>query len=128
MAALVAQVYSCIYYSVFLATALVPIAALRLWWSTPAAAASAFVRAMIPAALVALVAVSPYAVAYGLNRATLGERLDRDILLYSATLTNYLATPEGNVLHGAWSRPLGQSERLLFPGVISRSCWRSWDC
>ncbi len=37
MAAFVAQVYSCIYYSVFLATALVPIAALRLWWSTPAA-------------------------------------------------------------------------------------------
>ena len=118
MAALVAQVYSCIYYSVFLATAMVPIAALRLWWAAPAARAT-FIRAIVPAAIVALIAVSPYAVAYGLNRASLGERLDRDILLYSATLANYLATPDTNVVHGWWSRPLGQSERLLFPGVIA---------
>jgi hypothetical protein len=67
---------------------------------------------------VALVAVSPYMIAYGLNRGTLGERLDRDVLLYSATFTNYFATPEFNVLYG-WSRPFGQPERLLFPGVIA---------
>ena len=118
MAALVAQVYSCIYYSIFLATALIPIAALRLWWSTPQARI-AFARAIVPAGLVALVAVLPYAVAYGLNRETLGERLDRDILLYSATLRNYLATPTANIVHGAWSQPFGQPERLLFPGVIA---------
>jgi hypothetical protein len=118
MGAFVAQVYSCIYYSIFLATALIPIAALRLWWSAPAAR-QVFVRAIVPAAIVALVAVSPYAVAYGLNRASLGERLDRDILLYSATLRNYLAAPEGNVIYGPWSRPFGQPERLLFPGVVA---------
>jgi len=118
MAAFVAQVYSCIYYSIFLATALIPIAALRLWWSAPAARL-AFARAILPAAIVALVAVSPYAVAYGLNRGTLGERLDREILLYSATLTNYLATPEGNVVHGGWSHSFGQPERMLFPGVVA---------
>lgn len=118
MSAYVAQVYSCIYYSIFLATALMPIAALRLWWSAPAARV-AFARAIVPAAIVALVAVSPYAVAYGLNRESLGERLDRDVLLYSATLRNYLATPEANVMHGAWSQPFGQPERLLFPGVFA---------
>ena len=58
MSAFVAQVYSCIYYSVFLATALIPIAALRLWWSTPQARA-AFLRSMAPAVAVALLAVSP---------------------------------------------------------------------
>jgi hypothetical protein len=118
MAAFVGQVYSCIYYSVFLATAMIPLAALRLWWSTPQARV-AFARAIVPAGLVALVAVSPYAVAYGLNRASLGERLDRDILLYSATLRNYLATPEANVVHGWWANAFGQSERMLFPGVLA---------
>lgn len=118
MAALVAQVYSCIYYSVFLATALMPIAALRLWWSTPAARA-AFLRAITPAVIVALVAVSPYALAYGLNRENLGERLDRDILLYSATLRNYLATPDANIIHGWWARAFSQPERILFPGVLA---------
>jgi len=117
MAAFVAQVYSCIYYSVFLATALIPIAALRLWCSTPSARA-AFLRSITPALLAALVAVSPYAVAYGLNRDSLGERLDRDILLYSATLQNYLAAPEANIVHGSRS-DLGQPERLLFPGVLA---------
>src|SRR4029078_8842172 len=33
MASFVAQLYSCIYYSVFLATALIPIAAIRLWFA-----------------------------------------------------------------------------------------------
>ena len=118
MASFVAQVYSCIYYSVFLATALLPIAALRLWWSPPQARA-AFVRSFAPAMIAALVAVSPYAVAYGLNRESLGERLDRDIVLYSATWQNYLATPEANIVHGWRSGPLGQPERLLFPGAIA---------
>lgn len=118
MAAFVAQVYSCIYYSVFLATALMPIAALRLWWSTPAARV-AFLRAIMPALIVALVAVSPYAIAYGLNRESLGERLDREIMLYSATLRNYLATPEANMIHGWWARAFSQPERILFPGVLA---------
>ena len=117
MAAFVAQLYSCIYYAIFLATALLPIAAWRLWRSPPAARI-AFARASGPAVIVALIAVSPYAVAYGLNRGSLGERLDRDVQIYSATLRNYLATPAGNVVHGWWSVALGQPERRLFPGVI----------
>ena len=53
-----------------------------------------------------------------MNRESLGERLDSEILLYSATLQNYLATPEANIIHGARSG-LGQPERLLFPGVLA---------
>ena len=119
-ASFVAQVYSCIYYSVFLATALVPIAAVRAVADAGRRARSRASRDRSPAAIVALdrrraVRGMPYA----LNRETLGERLDRDILLYSATLANYLATTAANVIHGGWSAPFGQSERFLFPGVIA---------
>jgi hypothetical protein len=125
MAALVAQVYSCIYYSVFLATALVPVAALRLWWSAPAARI-AFLRAIVPAGIVALIAVSPYVVAYGLNRASLGERLDRDILLYSATLSNYLATPDTHVTAGGAVRWASRSD--CWSQACSRSRSESSGC
>ncbi len=117
-ASYIAQVYSCIYYSVFLATVLVPIAAVRLW-RMPAEARARIVRAVIPAAAVALIAAAPYGYAYALNRDTLGERLDTDIHLYSATIMNYLATTQANVIHGGWSAQFGQPERFLFPGVLA---------
>jgi hypothetical protein len=118
MASFVAQVYSCIYYSIFLATALVPILAVRVM-RLPAATRARVLGALTPAAITALAAVAPYGLAYARNRQTLGERLDSDILLYSATLWNYLATTSANVIHGEWSASLGQSERFLFPGVIA---------
>ena len=118
MASYVAEVFSCIYYSIFVATALVPIAAVRLW-KMPADARRRIVVATIPAVVVGLIVVAPYAYAYTLNRATLGDRLERDIQLYSATLANYLAAPAANLVHGAWSSPFGQSERFLFPGVLA---------
>ena len=117
-AAYVAQVYSCIYYSIFLVTALVPIAAVRLW-RMPADARLRVIRATIPAAIVAAIVVAPYGYAYALNRETLGERVDADVQLYSATPANYLATTPANVIHGGWSAPFGQAERFLFPGVLT---------
>ena len=65
MAAFVAQVYSCIYYSVFLATALVPIAGVAPVAEQRRQRACAFLRAICAGRRsCALVAVSPYAVAY----------------------------------------------------------------
>ena len=81
--------------------------------------AGASFGATIPAAVVGLIVVAPYGYAYALNRATLGERLESDIQLYSATLGNYLATTSANVIHGGWSAQFGQSERFLFPGVLA---------
>jgi len=118
MAAYVAEVFSCIYYSIFLATALVPIGAIRLW-KMPAEARRRILGVTIPVAVCALIVVAPYGYAYTLNRVTLGERLESDIHLYSATLGNYLATTPANVVHGEWSAPFGQSERFLFPGVLA---------
>jgi hypothetical protein len=114
----VAQVYSCIYYSIFLVTALVPIAAVRLW-RMPADVRVRVIRATIPAAIVAAIVVAPYGYAYALNRETLGERLDADVRLYSATPANYLATTPANVIHGEWSAQFGKQERYLFPGVLA---------
>lgn len=118
MASFVAQVFSCIYYSIFLATALVPIAAMRLW-KMPSPARRRIISATVPVAILSLIVVAPYGYAYALNRATLGERLEKDIRLYSATIGNYLATPSANLIHGDWSAPFGQSERFLFPGVLA---------
>ena len=118
MASYVAEVFSCIYYSIFLATALAPIAAMRLW-KMPADARRRIIGVTIPAAIVGLLVVAPYGYAYALNRMTLGERLEKDIQLYSATLGNYLATTSANVIHGGWSAQFGQSERFLFPGVLA---------
>ena len=79
-----------------------PIAVVRIW-RLPADKRTSLLREIGPAAVAALLLVAPYGYAYALNRATLGERLDRDILLYSATLWNYLATTPANVVHGEWS-------------------------
>jgi hypothetical protein len=118
MAMFVAQLYSCIYYAVFLATAMAAVAIAVLWKTAPHGR-RAFLGAIVPAAIVAMLIAAPYAMTYSSNRATLGERTDRDVQLYSATISNYLATPEFNVIHGAWARSFGRPERLLFPGVLA---------
>jgi len=118
MASYVAEVFSCIYYSIFLATALVPIAVARLW-KMPVETRQRVIRATIPTVIAGLIVVAPYGYAYALNRMTLGERLESDIRLYSATLGNYLATTSANLMHGGWSAHFGQSERFLFPGVLA---------
>lgn len=114
----VAQAYSCIYYAIFLATALAPIALVRLWRLAPDARVRMF-RATVPAAVVAAIVIAPYVYAYALNRQTLGERADTDVQLYSATPANYLATTRANMIHGGWSAQFGQGERYLFPGVLA---------
>ena len=118
VAAFVGQVFSGIYYAIFLGTALLVIVPLRLLRLDPGARLRLVRSLAVPAAL-GVVAIAPYLSAYVANRGTLGERLDRDVLLYSATWPNYFATPPENVVHGEWSESLGQSERRLFPGAIA---------
>jgi hypothetical protein len=118
VAAVAAQVYCGIYYAIFLATALVLVIPLR-WRDVPKEQRAGLIRAGLTAAVVAAIVVLPYLAVYVMNRSSLGERQAKDIQLYSATLWNYLATPNENVIHGAWSGPLGQNERRLFPGFIA---------
>jgi hypothetical protein len=118
VASVVAQVFSGIYYSVFLATALMVLVPSRLA-TMPAERRKALVRTAVPALAIAALIVAPYLGAYVLNRGTLGERSDVDVVAYSATVWNYLATPANNVTHGWWSASLGNHERRLFPGAIA---------
>ena len=118
MACFTGQVYSCIYYSIFLATTLMFIGAYRLL-RMPAVERIGLIRILMAPAMTSAAVAAPYAAAYLLNRASLGDRIDRDIYLYSATLRNYLATSEFNVLYGRTSEWFGQPERLLFPGITA---------
>lgn len=118
VAAVAAQVYCGIYYAVFLATALLLIIPLR-WRDVAAEQRAGVRRAGIAAAAVGAVVVLPYLAVYMLNRSSLGDRDSSDILMYSATLWNYFAAPNENLIHGPWSGGLGQNERRLFPGVIA---------
>lgn len=115
---LVAQVYCGIYYAVFLVTALLIVIPIHLS-AVPAERRKALVRAGIPALAIAAIVIAPYLAAYVMNRGIVGERSDRDVLEYSATARNYLATLKENVVHGWWSAPLGHPERRLFPGAIA---------
>ncbi len=117
-AAFAGQVFAGIYYAIFLATALMIVVPYRLRALDRATRVEVF-RVLSPAFTIAFLVISPYLLSYVSNRGTLGERVDRDIEMYSATLANYLsATPE-NVLHGDWSAAFGRTERRLFPGVIA---------
>jgi hypothetical protein len=119
MAWYVAEVFSCIYYSIFITTALAPIAVVRCGKCRRMRAGGSS-PAIMPAAIVGLIVVAPYAYAYTLNRVTLGDRLESDIRLYSATLGNYLATTAANVMHGGWSAHFGSVRTLFVP-------WRPGD-
>lgn len=118
IASIVAQVYCGIYYAVFLVTALAVMLPFRIG-ELSGAQRRALVAPACAAAVVALVIVLPYLAAYLLNRDVLGDRSVGDVHLYSATWSNYLATPEGNLVHGRWSEAFGQNERRLFPGAVA---------
>lgn len=117
-ASLAAQVYCGLYYAVFLASALVFVIPLRLA-GLPPDRRRVIRRALMWALPAAGLMVAPYLAVYVMNRGALGERLASDVLLYSATPGNYLATPEGNLIHGWWAGALGQNERRLFPGFLA---------
>ncbi|MEO8682705.1 MAG: hypothetical protein ABI665_26895 [Vicinamibacterales bacterium] len=117
-AAIVAQVYSGIYYAVFLVTALAFVLPFRIM-SVSSERRRALVKPAVIATLVAVVIVAPYLSAYVLNRDLLGDRSLTDVRRYSATWSNYLAALEGNLVHGRWSAAFGRSERRLFPGALA---------
>jgi len=78
-------------------------------------------RALLPlaagAALAAMVSAA-YAIPYLRVQAQVGERSGREIMNYSASPANYLATTSSNWLYGSSTRSLGEPERRLFPGAI----------
>jgi hypothetical protein len=118
MGAWVCQVLCGIYYAVFLATALLLIVPMRVSMLSSERRRTLLRHSVVAIVLGALI-VLPYLLVYSQNRETLGDRRLDDVKLYSATLSNYLATPEDNLVHGVWSGPLGDNERRLALGFIA---------
>jgi hypothetical protein len=117
-ASMVLQIFSSIYYAVFLATALAIVVPLRLRRVARDRRGTLLVQ-LVTVALVGGLVVAPYLWIYLQNRATVGERNLDQVLMYSATPVNYLSTLPENIAHGWWSSPLGRSERRLHPGFVA---------
>jgi hypothetical protein len=112
-----AQVFSCVYLAVFLATWLVVIGVLMLAFRMLDVRSKAF-RALVAGAFVGAVVVAPYGSAYMNSSRIVGKRSTEETQLYSAKAINYLASPATNRVWG-WTSPWGLNEKALFPGATA---------
>ena len=113
-----AQVFSCVYLAVFLATWLVVIGILMLAFRMLDVRSQAF-RALVAGAIIGGVLVAPYGSAYMGSSRIVGTRSTEETQLYSAQAVNYLASPPVNRLYGWTAASWGQNEKALFPGVTA---------
>jgi hypothetical protein len=112
------QLWSSVYYAVFLAVAMAVICPLALFWRRGRLGRGALGGLAAGAAVVALAAVAyqrPYAVA----RELVGERDLEETARYSADVSSYLAATPDNLLYGELTKPLGDNEKRLFPGITA---------
>jgi hypothetical protein len=125
-----AQVLSCMYYGIFLASYLVVVGG-ALMLSNMSVART---RLPVLAAGVALAVVllAPVGRAYLGARQAVGERGGKEIAAMSATWRNYLATPASNKLYGWSADRFGAHQRRLFPGLVAvtlaaLALWPPWS-
>jgi hypothetical protein len=113
------QILSSVYYGVFLAaTAAVFVLLLLLAYPRPTWRA---LPALLLGAFVAVVLVVPYALPYLRTARTIGVRGTTEVVTYSATLSNYLASPPQSWLWGWTASRWGSVELSLFPGAVAIS-------
>jgi hypothetical protein len=110
------QMLSSVYYGIFLATYLIPVAAV-LFVGARRAAAFPAIRALAAGGALAAVLIAPLAPPYLEARKSVGERSGEEIYFYSATPTNYLAAPAENAMFGRSTAKWGGPERFLFQGI-----------
>ena len=113
-----AQVFSCVYLAVFLATWLAVIGVLMLALRMLDVRSQAF-RALVAGVILAGVLVAPYASAYMGSSRVVGTRSTEETQFYSALAVNYLGSPPTNLLYGWTSAQWGKDEKALFPGVTA---------
>ncbi len=114
--AVVLQMFSSVYYGIFLATVLA-IGSLLLQMGKPW---TTMRRAFVPLAAGAVLAVALigiYARPYLLARDRVGERPVGEVLNFAARPADYLVTLPTNWFYGRW-QPRGEMERRLFPGAL----------
>jgi hypothetical protein len=113
-----AQVFSCVYLAVFLATWLAVIGVLMLALRMLDVRSQAF-RALVAGVIIAGALVAPYGRAYMGSSRVVGTRSIEEVQMYSAQAVNYIASPPTNRLYGWTSARWGMNEKALFPGVTA---------
>ena len=116
-ACVAAQLFSCMYYGIFLAGYLVVVGGALMLSNLPVARRRLGVFAAGVALALALFA--PAGRAYLGAREVVGERGTKEVIGFSATWSDYLAAPETNRLYGWSADRFGGLERRLFPGLVA---------
>jgi hypothetical protein len=112
------QVLSCLYYAVFLVTALAILAPVLLFRRSR----TEWLRLVRPTAAAVLVCVAlagPYVVPYVQSAQTVGTRREQDIRDWSPPLRSYVANLPQNWIYGSWTGQYGYMEGTLFPGLTA---------
>jgi hypothetical protein len=110
------QMLSCIYYGIFLAVVIVPVALLLLAIDRDRGSKKAIVPLAGGLALAFAVSAA-YAMPYVRQHERVGDRSAGDVNAFSASGVSYLSVPVENWLYGDPGRP-GRGERRLFPGAV----------
>ena len=110
------QIYSCLYYGVFLVL-LVGIVAAVLWSVAPDRRAS--LTAVAAAASIVAMLCAPYARPYLDTRPVVGTRTVEEVRDWSPSPSNYLAVNTDNRIYPWRARRAGHIEGVLFPGAVA---------
>jgi hypothetical protein len=111
------QLFSCIYYAIFLALFL-PVLVLLLVATRPRRVIAS-VAAIVPGGVVAAMLAYPYSGPYVANAMRAGGRDLRDAVAFSTTLPAYVTAPRENWLWGWTAERFSGDELHLFPGLLA---------
>jgi len=112
------QAWSCLYYAVFLVTALAVIGvvvATGLHWRPLVA----LWKPAVVAVACACILIAPYAAPYLQNGGAVGARSVQDVQRWTPTLVNYVTAQSGNWLYGQPAPQIDLFEGILFPGIVT---------
>jgi hypothetical protein len=118
---LVAQMYSSIYYGIFLATFIAIVSVFLLALRVLDWRSAAF-RRLLAAGALSAVLIAPYMYVYAKSAEVVGERQESETAFFSAAPIDYLSSPRVNRLWGWTSTTLTTregDETHLFPGACA---------
>jgi hypothetical protein len=115
--AVIGQALSCLYYAVYLGMSLTVMGPLLIRWRDRRR--WQVVAGLAGGALAAVLSMVIYLQPLLAVRNDVQPRELTEAGIYSATIENYLSTPEGNRVYGALTNAVGAPERRLFPGLAA---------